>query len=59
MHLELFLVRVLAPYAPVVGVLWIFSLLVLQQYFSERDMLDMLPLAEFLLWSKLPLFSPQ
>jgi hypothetical protein len=48
-NLELFLVRVLILYAPGVGILRFF-LLVLQQCSSERGMLDILPLAGFLLW---------
>jgi hypothetical protein len=35
-----------------------FFLLELQQFSSERGMLEMLALAEFLLWYRLPLFSP-
>jgi hypothetical protein len=37
----------------------LFFLLELQQCLSERGMLDTLPLAGFLLWCQLPLFSPQ
>jgi hypothetical protein len=49
MLLELFLVKVLIPCAPVVGVLCFFPLLVLPQCSSERGMLDMLPLPRLLL----------
>jgi hypothetical protein len=58
MHLELFFVRVLIPCVSVVGVLSFF-LLELQQYSSERGILDMLPLAGFKSCGRLPLFSPQ
>jgi hypothetical protein len=57
-HQELFLVRVLTSCNPVVGVMSFF-LLELQQFCSESSMLEMLPFAGFLLWYRLPLFSPQ
>jgi hypothetical protein len=55
---EIVLVRVLIPCSPEIGV-FEFFLLELQQYSSERGMLDILPLAGFLLCCRLPLFSPQ
>jgi hypothetical protein len=45
MHLELFLLRILIPCAPRVGVLSFF-LLELQQYSSEMGVLDVLPLQD-------------
>jgi p-aminobenzoyl-glutamate transporter AbgT len=56
MHLELFLVRVLNTCASVFGVLCVF-LQVLQQFSSDRSMLEMLPLAAFL-YGAVYLFSP-
>jgi hypothetical protein len=53
----LVLVKVLIPCAPVVGVL--FLILDLQKISSERVMLEMLLIAGFLLWCRLPLFFPQ